>query len=155
MQELGSYLNHILLTQKAIPAHYWSNFWMLLVQYVPSISHTFYIDISSKSYAMNRVGDFVPLILSFSTQLDQSIWVAIRVEIHVFFALNTSNITLITHMNIRTGADMVCPPNHLFMTQHLFRSEIYIGGPHNCVFQLQKHYIMHHHAIWSLIKVCK
>ena len=57
---------------------------MLLVQYVPSISHTVYSDIHSKSYAMNRVGDFVPLILSFSTQLDQSIWVAIKVEIHVF-----------------------------------------------------------------------
>ena len=56
---------------------------MFLVQYVPSISCTFYIDIPSKSYAMNRVGDFVPLILSFSTQLDQSIWVAIRVDIHV------------------------------------------------------------------------
>ena len=54
---------------------------MFLVQYVPSISCTFYIDIPSKS--MNRVGDFVPLILSFSTQLDQSIWVAIRVDIHV------------------------------------------------------------------------
>ena len=57
---------------------------MLLLQYVPLISHTFDIDIPSKSYAMNRVGDFVPLILSFSTQLDQSIWVTIRVEIHVF-----------------------------------------------------------------------
>ena len=57
---------------------------MLLVQYVPLISCTFYIDIPSKPYAMNRVGDFVPLILSFSTQLDQNIWVVIRVEIHVF-----------------------------------------------------------------------
>ena len=56
---------------------------MLLVQYVPSMSHTFYSDIHSKSYAVNRVGDFVPPILSFSTQLDQSIWVAIRVKIHV------------------------------------------------------------------------
>ena len=83
MQELGGYLNHILLTLKAMPAHYWSNFRMLFVQYVPSISHTFYSDIPIKSYAMNRVGDFVPLILSFSTQLDQSIWVAIRVKIHV------------------------------------------------------------------------
>ena len=57
---------------------------MLLVQYVPSISHTFYSDIHSKSYAVNRVGDFVPPILSFLTQLDQSIWVTIRVEVHVF-----------------------------------------------------------------------
>ena len=57
---------------------------MLLVQYVPSILRTFYIDIPSKPYTMNRVGDFVPLILSFSTQLDQSIWVKIRVVIHVF-----------------------------------------------------------------------
>ena len=72
-----------------------------------------------------------------------------------FLTLNTSNITLITHMNITTGADMVCPPNHLFETQHLFRSEIYIGEPQNCVFQLQKHYIMHPHTIWFLIKVCK
>ena len=46
---------------------------MLLVQHVPSISHTFYSDIHSKSYAMNRVSDFLPLIISFSTQLDQSI----------------------------------------------------------------------------------
>ena len=56
---------------------------MFLVQYVPSISCTFYSDIPSKSYGVNRVGDFVPPILSFSTQLDQSIWVAIRVKIHV------------------------------------------------------------------------
>ena len=55
---------------------------MLLVQYVPSISHTFYSDIHGKSYAVNRVGDFVPPILSL-TQLDQSIWVAIKVEIYV------------------------------------------------------------------------
>ena len=50
---------------------------------------------------------------------------------------------------------MVCPPNHLFETQHLFRSEIYIGGPQNCVFQLQKHCIIHPHGIWILIKACK
>ena len=56
---------------------------MLLLQYVPSISCTFYSDIPSKSYGVNRVGDFVPPILSFSTQLDQSIWVAIGVKIHV------------------------------------------------------------------------
>ena len=56
---------------------------MLFVQYLPSILHTFYSDIPIKSYGVNRVGDFVPLILSFSTQLDQSIWVAIKVDIHV------------------------------------------------------------------------
>ena len=56
---------------------------MLFVQHVPSISHTFYSDIPIKSYGVNRVGHFVPPILSFSTQLDQSIWVAIRVNIHV------------------------------------------------------------------------
>ena len=56
---------------------------MLLVQYIALISCTFYSDILRKSYGVNRVGDFVPPILSFSTQLDQSIWVAIRVKIHV------------------------------------------------------------------------
>ena len=56
---------------------------MLLVRYIASISCTFYSDIASKSYGVNRVGDFVPPILSFSTQLDQSIWVAIGVKIHV------------------------------------------------------------------------
>ena len=57
---------------------------MLLVKYVPLISHTFYSDIHSKSYAVNRVGDCVPPILSFLTQLDQSIWVTVRVDIHAF-----------------------------------------------------------------------
>ena len=56
---------------------------MLFVQYVPLISHTFYSDIPIKSYGVNRVGDFVPPILSFLTQSDQSIQVAIRVKIHV------------------------------------------------------------------------
>ena len=86
------------MSQNVTPRQ-WSNFRMFLVY-----TCTFYIGIPSKPYAMNRVGDFVPLILPFSTQLDQRIWISIRVDIYVFLhqthPISLSFNTYTTFLNI-------------------------------------------------------
>ena len=56
---------------------------MLLVKCIPSVSCNFYNDILAGSYAVNRMGDFVPPTLSSSTQLDEGICVTIKAWIRV------------------------------------------------------------------------
>ena len=56
---------------------------MLLVKCIPSVSCNFYNDIPAGSYAVNRMGDFVPSTLSSSTQLDEGVCVTIRAWINV------------------------------------------------------------------------
>ena len=60
---------------------------MSFIVYMPSFLCNYYSNIACRSYAMDRMGVFVPPTLSSCTQLDEGHWTTIRAQIWISWCL--------------------------------------------------------------------